>query len=214
MLTKKDCCALTGILNDFYSEPLIHCFSFTIRNMKRITQQMHFFDKWSQKTVQKDINWCETRTSEYACLIPEFTSWHPRGARWKGLITFSVTEGYYFALNHFTLMMCPPVFKASFKENKLVDRIWRHARKWLTTVQQHTEPRHVEDARGGVRVGAISKLNSKHRNICAKPSTSSPVGQIKDARTRKLLSTHTKALVLHCGELGCKGDCCFSEASV
>lgn len=41
---------------------------------------------------------------------------------------FSITKGYYVALNHFILLMCLPVFKAfPFKEKKLVDRIWRHA---------------------------------------------------------------------------------------
>lgn len=40
------------------------------------------------------------------------------------------------------------------------------------------------------RGGGVSKLNSKHRNLSTKPSTSSTVGQIKDACTHKLLSTH------------------------
>lgn len=41
----------------------------------------------------------------------------------------------------------------------------------------------------------LSKLNSKQRHLPAKPSTSSPVGQIKDACTHKLLSTHKSTRV-------------------
>lgn len=76
--------------------------------------------------------------------------------------------------------------------------------KSLTTVQLDVEYAVV------VVVG-LSKLNSKHQHLPAKPSTSSLVEQIKDARSHKLLSPHKSTCVALLKSVAVKGIAAFQK---
>lgn len=149
------------------------------------------------------------RICVYVCFQSSLTTIlaEPSGKRGSSLFNY---QGVLLCIESLYSYQCLLVFKAfSFKENRLDNRIWRHTRKRLTTVQQHTEPLNVECAgerrylSSTVNTG-ISPLNRQHLLRQGRSKTHALTNSYR----------HTKALVLHCAELGCKGDCCFSEASV
>lgn len=108
----------------------------------------------------------------------------------------SITKVCYFALTHFTLTTCPPVFQAFFlKRTSPLTEFGEMLEKGLTTVQRYLS--------STVNTG-ISLLNRQHLLRRGRSKTHALTNSYR----------HTKALVLHCGKLGCKGDCCFSKASV
>lgn len=129
------------------------------------------------------------------CLLSKFTDRHPCRALWWGQFN-SITKVCYFALTHFTLTTRPPVFQAcSLKRTSPLTEFGEMLEKGLTTVQRYLS--------STVNTG-ISLLNRQHLLRRGR------------SKTRALTNSYrrTKALVLHCGKPGCKGDCCFSKASV
>lgn len=110
----------------------------------------------------------------HVCLI-KFIDLHPDRFSHMGSV-FLNCLGYYFAPGGFILMMWSTVFKASsWSENKVQ---WNSETRLEKKRAYHRTQTH-QTAPCGARRGAISELHSKHRHLFSKPSTHSPVEQIK-----------------------------------